>query len=97
MNRSSISVVLQSTDKEPPYLQTEQSKVVNNEGTKEVTLIFNDELSAVVGGTVSVNGEAIHSFQGRLAKFTTSATSVDVEVKDAFDNVLKSTIDLTEL
>jgi hypothetical protein len=94
MNLQTISVVLESTDKEPPYLFREQSKVVATETGRVATLIFNDHLSAVVGGTIFVNGEKLTSFSGRLTNFTTSASAVDVEVKDAYDNVLKETVDL---
>jgi membrane peptidoglycan carboxypeptidase len=98
MNNKTITITLQSTDKEAPYFVKEQSKVVpaaEGEG-KTATLIFNDHLSAIVGGTVSTNEEKLISFSGRLANFTTTAPSVDVEVKDAYDNVLKETINIAE-
>ena len=97
MNRASISVVLQSTDNVPPYFFSDQSKVVATGDSREATLIFNDELSAVVGGTISANGEVIHTFKGRLANFITSAPTVEVEVTDAFENILKETIDISSL
>jgi hypothetical protein len=98
MNRKTITITLQSTDKEAPYFVKEQSKVVpvaEGEG-RTATLIFNDHLSAIVGGTVLVNGEKLTSFSGRLANFTTTVPTVEVEVKDAYDNLLKETINLAE-
>jgi hypothetical protein len=103
-NMKEIQVTVQSTDKESPYFIPEQSKVkrrTDAEGgeQKEVNLIFNDHLSAVIGGTVSVDGEVISTFEGRLATFTVSAAvaQVQVQVKDAYENVLQETIDLTEI
>ena len=98
MNRKSIKVVVQSTDREAPYFVREQSKIVpasEGEG-RTASLIFNDHLSAVIGGMISVNGEKLIDFSVRLANFTTSATTVEVEVRDAYDNVLKETISLIE-
>ncbi|MDR2191031.1 MAG: hypothetical protein LBP53_07925 [Candidatus Peribacteria bacterium] len=96
MNQATISVVLQSTDKEPPYVVREQSKVLASEAEKSVTLIFNDHLSAVVGGEIFAGGTKLTSFLGRLATFTTTADTIEVIVKDAYENTLKETINLTE-
>jgi hypothetical protein len=98
MNQKTIKVTLQSTDKEAPYFVKEQSKVSpapEGEG-KNVVLIFNDHLSAIVGGDISVDGTKLTSFAGRMANFTTTGEHVEVEVRDAYDNVLKETINLSE-
>jgi len=97
MNRKTIDVTLQSADKETPYFVAEQSRVIITEEGKDVRLVFNDHLSAVIGGEILVDGVSVLQFQGRLASFVTEADIVQVEVKDAYDNVLKETIDLTEL
>jgi hypothetical protein len=97
MNRSTVSITVQDTDKEPPYFAKEQSKITETAEGKEVKLVFNDYLSALLGGTVSANGEKILDFSSRVANFITTATSVEVVVKDAYDNALKQTIDLTSL
>lgn len=96
-NMSEIKITLQSSDKEAPYFVKDQSKVKVEGENKDVTLIFNDHLSAVLGGTISANGNVITTFEGRLANFTTTASSVQVEVKDSYENILKETIDITSL
>ncbi|MDR0651221.1 MAG: hypothetical protein LBG59_07695 [Candidatus Peribacteria bacterium] len=95
MNQHTISVVLQSSDKEPPYVIREQSKVIASETGKDVTFIFNDHLSAVLGGEIFAGEEKLLAFSGRLAKFTTTADEVEVVVKDAYENTLKETVPLT--
>ncbi|MDR0859765.1 MAG: hypothetical protein LBO09_01980 [Candidatus Peribacteria bacterium] len=97
MNSATISITVQSTDTEAPYFSKDQSKITRTEEEKKVTLIFNDSLSSVVGGTVSVNGEKILDFPSRVATFTTTADTVEVTAKDAYGNVLKETIDLASL
>jgi hypothetical protein len=54
-------------------------------------------LSWIPGGNVSVDWNVITKFEWRLASFTTSAESFDVEVKDNFWNVLNQTINLWDL
>lgn len=98
INSASISDVLEANDVEPPYLVSEQSKKVqNDDGSFKVTLVFDDRLSWIPWGSVSAWWSVITSFQWRLATFTTSAESVDVEVKDNFGNVLNQTISLADL
>ncbi|MDR3169254.1 MAG: hypothetical protein LBU27_05900 [Candidatus Peribacteria bacterium] len=97
INRSTVSITIQDTDKQPPYFAQEQSKTTETAAGREVKLVFNDYLSALVGGTISANGEKILDFSNRVANFTTTATTVEVVVKDAYDNTLKQTIDLTSL
>jgi hypothetical protein len=63
----------------------------------KVTLVFDDRLSWIPGGSVSVWGNVVTSFQWRLATFTTSAESFDVDVKDNFWNVLHQTINVIDL
>ena len=95
MNRKIITITVQSTDKEPPYYVREQSKVVPaGEEGRTATLVFNDHLSAIVGGTISAQGEKLIDFSGRLANFTTTAQSIEVEVRDSYDNVFRETISL---
>jgi hypothetical protein len=101
MNQTTISIVLQSSDKESPYFIREQSKIIasgteTQETRKEVTFIFNDHLSAVLGGEILAGGETIFAFSGRLAKFTTTADTVEIAVKDAYENILRETVNLTE-
>jgi hypothetical protein len=46
MNSASITDVLESDDKEPPFLVKDQSKkIANDDGSFKVTLIFDDTLS----------------------------------------------------
>ena len=98
MNSASITDVLEADDKEPPYLVKDQSKKVpNDDGSFKVTLIFDDTLSWVPGGSVSANWDVITKFDWRLATFTTNTESVDVEVKDNYGNVLNQTINLADL
>lgn len=94
MNRTSYTTTLVSSDKEAPYLVKEQS---SKKTDGSYVLVFDDELSAILGGSISVEGEVIHSFEGRLASFSTAAESVEISVKDAYDNVLSQTLDLSEL
>ncbi|MDR2415193.1 MAG: hypothetical protein LBD75_00845 [Candidatus Peribacteria bacterium] len=96
MNTHTISIVLQSSDKEAPYFVREQSKVVTSETGKDATLIFNDHLSAVLGGEIFAGSEKLLAFSGRLAKFITTADTVDIVVKDAYENTLKETVNLAE-
>ena len=98
MNNASIVDVLEAEDNEPPYLSKEQSKKQDNgDGTFKVSLIFDDTLSGIPGGTISVDWNVITKFDWRLAAFTTSAESFDVEVKDNYWNVLKETINMSDL
>jgi len=98
MNSASITDVLEANDTEPPYLVKEQSKKqANDDGTYKITLIFDDHLSWIPGGSVSENGNVITTFKWRLASFTTSAEVFDVEVKDNFWNVLTQSIDIADL
>lgn len=98
INSASITDVLESTDEEPPYLVTEQSKKQETEDWQyQITLVFDDHLSGIPGGSVSVNGSVINSFKWRLVSFTTSAEVFDVEVRDNYGNVLKKTIDIADL
>ena len=95
MNRASINVVLQTTDKTPPYLMREQSKVTQKGDKREATLIFNDELSAITSGAIMAGESTILSCQGRMASFTTSEPVVDIFLKDAYENELRQTLDLS--
>ena len=98
MNNASITDVLEADDKEPPYLVKDQSKKqANNDGSYKVTLVFDDTLSWIPGWNVSANWNIITKFDWRLASFTTSAESVDVEVKDNYWNTLNQTINLADL
>ena len=98
MNSASITDVLVAEDKEPPYLVKEQSKKqTNNDGSYKITLVFDDHLSWIPGGSVSENWNIITTFNWRLASFTTNAEIFDVEVKDNLWNVLNQTIDLADL
>ena len=98
MNHASITDVLEATDNEPPYLVTDQSKKQDVwDWQYKVTLVFDDRLSWIPGGSVSVWGNVVTSFQWRLATFTTSAESFDVDVKDNFWNVLHQTINVIDL
>ena len=98
MNNASIIDVLQSNDDEPPYLVVEQSKKQQkDDGKYQITLIFDDHLSGIPWGKVSVNWSVINSFQWRLASFTTDSESFDVEVKDNYGNTLNQTINLSDL
>lgn len=98
INNASITDVLEATDTEPPYLSKEQSKKQDNgNGSFKVSLVFDDTLSWIPGGSVSANWSVITKFDWRLASFTTSAESVDVEVKDNYWNVLNQTINLADL
>ena len=98
MNNASIIDVLESTDDEPPFLVLEQSKKQQKDGNNyQVSLVFDDHLSWIPGWTVSANWKVIHSFDWRLALFTTNAESFDVEVKDNYGNTLNQTINLSDL
>jgi hypothetical protein len=89
---------LEADDKEPPYLVKDQSKKQANGDWKfKVTLVFDDTLSGIPGGSVSANWSVLTTFQWRLASFTTSAESFDVEVKDNYWNILSQTINLADL
>jgi hypothetical protein len=78
-------------------VKDQSKKIANDDGSFKVTLIFDDTLSWVPGGNVSAGGNVITKFDWRLATFTTSAESVDVEVKDNYWNVLNQTINLADL
>ena len=98
MNNASIIDVLESTDDEPPFLVLEQSKKQQKDGNNyQVSLVFDDHLSWIPGWTVSANWKVIHSFDWRLALFTTNAESFDIEVKDNYGNTLNQTINLSDL
>ena len=98
MNNASIVDVLEASDSEAPYLVIEQSKKQDKwDGEYEITLIFDDRLSGIPGWSVSIGWDVITSFKWRLASFTTSAESFDVEVKDNYGNTLNQTINLADL
>lgn len=98
MNNASIIDVLESTDDEPPFLVLEQSKKQQKDGNNyQVSLVFDDHLSWIPGWTVSANWKVIHSFDWRLALFTTNVESFDIEVKDNYGNTLNQTINLSDL
>ena len=98
MNNASITDVLEADDKEAPYLVKELSKKqTNDDWSFKVTLVFDDTLSWIPGGSISADWNVITKFDWRLAAFSTSAESVDVEVKDNYGNVLKETVNLADL
>lgn len=98
MNSASITDVLEWNDNEPPYLVTQQSKKQEIwEWEYQITLVFDDHLSWIPWWSVSANWSVITSFKGRLASFTTSTESIDIEVKDNFGNTLNQTISLADL
>ena len=98
INSASITDVLEAEDKEPPYLVKDQSKKQDNgDGIFKISLVFDDTLSWIPGGSVSANWSTITKFDWRLATFTTSAENVDVEVKDNYWNILNQTINLADL
>ena len=98
MNSVSITDVLETDDKEPPYLVKDQSKKQDTWNWEyKVTLVFDDTLSWIPGGSVSANWNVITTFKWRLASFKTKAESFDIEVKDNYGNVLNQTINLTDL
>jgi hypothetical protein len=79
-------------------LVLEQSKKQQKDGNNyQVSLVFDDHLSWIPGWTVSANWKVIHSFDWRLALFTTNAESFDIEVKDNYGNTLNQTINLSDL
>ena len=97
MNSASITVVLEADDKDPPYLVKEQSKKQDNgDGSFNITLIFDDTLSWIPGGSVNADWNTT-TFQWRLASFTTRAENFDIEVRDSYGNVLNETINLADL
>lgn len=96
MNRTTIQVVIVSSDKTPPYLIKEQSKVQVDGDKKTVRLVFNDELSAISRGSVILNGDTISTIESRMFNFTTTANNVEVFVKDAYDNEYHETINLLD-
>ena len=98
MNSASINDVLQSDDTEPPYLAVDQSKKQDKwDWQYQITLVFDDHLSWIPWWKISVNWNTINSFEWRLASFTTSAETVDVEVKDNYWNILNQSININEL
>ena len=98
INNASITDVLEADDKEPPYLVKELSKKqANDDGSFKITLLFDDTLSWIPGGSISANWSEITKFDWRLASFTTSAESFDIEVRDNYWNVLNQPINLADL
>jgi hypothetical protein len=98
MNSVSITDVLEADDKEPPYLVKDQSKKQDAWNWEyKITLVFDDTLSWIPGGSVSVNWNVITTFKWRLASFKTKAESFEIEVKDNYGNVLNQTINLADL
>lgn len=98
MNSVSITDVLEADDKEPPYLVKDQSKKQDAWNWEyKVTLVFDDTLSWIPGGSVSANWNVITTFKWRLASFKTKAESFEIEVKDNYGNVLNQTINLADL
>jgi hypothetical protein len=59
--------------------------------------VFDDHLSWIPWGSISANWSVITSFKWRLASFTTSAESIDIDVKDNFGNTLTQTINIADL
>lgn len=97
INVDSIVDVLQLEDIQAPYMVKEQSKKqAKDDGSYQITLIFDDELSGIPGGTVTVDGKTT-TFEWRLANFVTKSESFSVEVKDNYGNVLTQTINLSDL
>lgn len=98
MNTASIVSTLESTDSESPYLVKEQSnKQPKEDGKYQITLVFDDHLSWIPWWSISVGWNIIHSFEWRLASFTTDAESFDIEVWDSYRNALKQTININEI
>ena len=98
MNNVSITDVLDADDKEPPYLVKDQSKKQDAWNWEfKVTLVFDDTLSGIPGGSISVNWSVITTFKWRLVSFKTKAESFDIEVKDNYGNTLNQTINLSDL
>ena len=98
INNASINITLEATDTEPPFFVPWASERLQTEdGKYQITLTFDDHLSGIIGWSVSVWWNIINSFEWRYTTFSTDAESVDVEVRDRFDNILKQTINLAEL
>ena len=98
MNRASIIDVLQSTDDEPPFIVFEQSRKQSLwNGKYQINLIFDDHLSWIPWGNISIEWKTVTSFDWRLASFTTNSESFDVHVKDNYGNELNQTVTLNEI
>ena len=98
MNSDSIIDVLESTDDEPPYIVIDQSKKQKkDDGSYQVTLIFDDHLSWIPWWTINVDWKTIYSFSWRLASFNTKSESFSVEVKDNYNNILSKTLNISEI
>jgi hypothetical protein len=78
-------------------VKEQSKKMANDDGSFKVTLIFDDTLSWIPGGTISANWNIITKFEWRLATFTTNTESVDVEVRDNYWNILNETINISDL
>jgi hypothetical protein len=76
----------------------EQSKKQDNgDGNFKIKLVFDDRLSWIPGGSVSENWNVITTFKWRVASFTTSVETFDVEVKDNYGNIFNQTINISDL
>ena len=96
MNNDSIVDVLQLEDNDPPFIAESKKESTGNWNYK-VTLIFDDHLSWIPWWTISVQWKVVERFEWRLASFTTSSETFDIEVKDNYWNILNQTMNLSDL
>lgn len=93
-----IDIVLVAEDEEAPVLLTDKIRIKEkSDWGFEVTLLFEDTLSSVVGGKILQNGLIIGEFNNNLATINVDTLgTIGVSVVDAFGNVLTQDIDLTQ-
>lgn len=96
-NSSTIDINITSSDKQAPFVVEDKTVVkVNEDWTYTVMILFDDALSAVSWWKfLGSSWEVISEFKNNFASFQVSVLStISLEVKDAYWNILNQTLDL---
>ena len=96
---ATLSINIVSEDTTVPYFNKDWSKITRNEdGSFNVTLLFDDATSWVKSGKIfNTEWASINTFNWQATTFTTQSTTIKAEVEDLYWNKLEQQINLEEL
>ncbi len=98
-NSETIEINVISSDNQAPFMVEDKAVVkANTDWTYTVMLLFDDALSAIEWWKfLGFSWEIINEFKNNFASFqVTSLSTLSLEVKDSYWNILNQTIDLNK-